>query len=370
METTKFTKAELNAIANRLNAIHAHGNEGLSLKDRLVSYYMTIDETLSKEEAEMTVSRLMSGVDDLTSKYKAALVNGWKPNEHITEMTAAMTTQERYDFLVNAISIVQNLNMNILGGTSDIKGDVETAISELKAKNAEVTDDTCEKLQAFLSELLETSPLMLTGEDKVKEMMDAARGESTNVVDFASSEYDDYRYKNEMALAAWIEHKEGTITSLPEGILPESLGVSIAAGVEEAQVMAEVASGNKTIEWAVKCLKILGAVALVCFLGYIALLGLALTIAAFFEAAILVMGSSEIAIFIASIISFLVSWGYCDVMIKFGTKVLEWCSEAYDWVVIKLKDNVYPAFKTAVEKFVKRVRSLFQRRGTVQNATC
>ena len=369
METTKFTKAELNAITNRLNAIHAHGSEELSLKDRLVSYYMTTDENLTKEEAEQTVSRLMSGVDDLTSKYKAALENGWNPNDHIAEMTAGMTTQESYDFLVNAISIVKNLNVNILGDASDIKGDVEAAIAEMKASNAEVTDATCAALQASLAELLESSPLMLTGEDKIKEMMDAARGQSTNVVDFASSEYDDYRYKNEMALAAWIEHKEGNITSLPEGILPESLGVSIAAGVEEAHVMEEVASGNKTIEWAVKCLKILGAVALVCFLGYVAILGLALVSLAIFEAGIIVMGTSYVAMVFAGLLSLLISWGMCDAIINQGTKLLEWCGEAYDWVVIKLKDNVYPAFKTAVEKFVKRVRALFHRGGVAQNAT-
>ena len=359
METTKFTKTELNAIANRLNAIHAHGNDELSLKHRLVSYYMTTDEGLIKEDAEMIVSRLMSGVDDLTSKYKAALVNGWKPNEHISEMIATMTTQERYDFLVNAISIVQNLNVNILGGTSDIKEDIEAAISELKAKNAEVTDDTCEDLQTFLLELLETSPLMLTGEDKIKEMMGAARGESTNVVDFASSEYDDYRYKNEMALAAWIEHKEGNITSLPEGILPESLGVSIAAGVEEARIIDEAASGNKTWDWAVKCLKILGAVALICFLGYIALLGLAFVACSFFEAAILVMGSSSVAIFIATALSFLVSWGYCEVLIKFGTKVVNWCGEAYCWAMDKLKDHVWPYIKKGANKLVNWWKNKF-----------
>ena len=131
METTKFTKAELNAITNRLKAIHAHGSEELSLKDRLVSYYMTTDETLTKEEAVQTVSRLMAGVDDLTSKYKAALENGWNPNEHITEMTASMTTQERYDFLVNAISIAKNLNVNILGDISNINGGVDSVITEL-----------------------------------------------------------------------------------------------------------------------------------------------------------------------------------------------------------------------------------------------
>jgi hypothetical protein len=340
------------------------------MTDAGVGDYENFIVNLTKEEAEQTVSRLMSGVDDLTSKYKAALENGWNPNDHIVEMTAGMTTQERYDFLVNAISIVKNLNVNILGDASDIKGDVEAAIAEMKASNTEVTDATCAALQASLAELLESSPLMLTGEDKIKEMMDAARGQSTNVVDFASSEYDDYRYKNEMALAAWIEHKEGNITSLPEGILPESLGVSIAAGVEEAHVMEEVASGNKTIEWAVKCLKILGGIALVCFLGYIALMGLVLTSLAFFEAGMIVMGTSTVAMVFAGIFSLLVSWGISDSVIDYGTKVLEWCGEAYDWVVLKLKDSVYPKIKSATQKLVTWVRSLFQRGGAAQGATC
>lgn len=359
METTKFTKSELNAIANRLNAIHSHGSEDLSLKDRLVSYYMTTDEGLAKDEAEQTVSRLMTGVDDLTSKYKAALENGWNPNEHIAEMTACMTTQERYDFLVNAISIVMNLNVNILVDSADIKGDVEATIAEIKANNAEVTDATCASLQASLAELLESSPLMLTGEDKIKEMMDAARGESTNVIDFASSEYDDYRYKNEMALAVWIEHKEGNVTSLPDGILPESLGVSIAAGVEEAHILDEVTSGNKSWEWAVKCIKVLGGIALVCFLGYIALLGLAFVACSFFEAAILVMGSSSVAIFIATALSFLVSWGYCEVLIKFGTKVVNWCGEAYCWAMDKLKEHVWPYIKKGANKIVNWWKNKF-----------
>jgi hypothetical protein len=370
METTKFTKAELDIIANRLNIIHSHGSEDLSLKERLVSYYRTTDETLTKEEAESTVSRLMSGVDDLTSQYKDALNNGWDPNEHITAMTANMTTQERYDFLVNAISIVKSINANTLGGVSDIKGDVEAAIAELKANNAEVSDATCESLQSCLSELLESSTLMLTGEEKIKEMMEAAHGQSTNVIDFASAEYDDYRYKNEMALAVWIEHKEGNITSLPERILPESLGVSIAAGVEEARVMAEVASGNRTIEWAVKCFKILGGIALACFLVYIALLGLALSVVAFFELGILVMGTSSVAIFIATALAFLLSWGYCEIAINFGAKIMEWCGEAYDWVVMKLKDNVFPRLRTATQNLVTWVREIFQRSGTTQAASC
>ena len=169
-----------------------------------------------------------------------------------------------------------------------------------------------------------------------------------------------------MALAAWIEHKNGALTTLPSDTIPEALGVSIAAGVEEAHIMEEVATGSKPFEWAVKALKILGAVALTCFLGYVAFLGLALLMGAFFEASILVMGTSTIAIIAASVLSFLVCWGYSGVAIQAITKILEWTGEAYDWVVKKLKDNVYPTIKTGFTKLVSWVKSLFKKGETTK----
>lgn len=365
METTKFTTSELNAITTRFNAIHIHASE-CSLKERLVSYYMTTDISLMDEEAEKTITSLMSGVEDLTSKYNDALEDGLDPNDNIAAQTAEMSTEQRYDFLVNAISIIKNIDFSVLSNASSIKNNLETAIAELKAENAEITDSTCDELQTILAELIVSSPLMLISDEKIKEMMKAASGQSTDVIDFASAEYDDYRYKSEMALATWIEHKEGNIKSLPKGILPESLGVSIAAGIEEAKIIDEVSSGNKTAEWAVKCLKTLGSVVLVCFLGYIAIVGLMSTLMGFFEASIIVMGSSTLAMYIALAISFLISWGYCKVAKKVVTKTMVWYGDAFDWIVIKFKDDIYPAFESAIQKFSLWASNIFKSRETAQ----
>lgn len=361
MEKAKFTSEELLVITNRFNEIHSVANESESLKDNMISYYMSTNSEITKEDAEKVVVGLMTGVEDLTTKYKAAIMEGWNPKEQVNSMVQEMDIQQRYDFLVNAITIVNALNVHTMGEMQDIQSSIEQSIEKMKSGDVEVTGEVCDELQNTLSELLMSSPLMLTNAEKIKEMMDAADGQTFNVVDFASSQYDDYRYKNEMALATWIEHEKGSLTSLPDDIVPESLGVSIAAGVEEAQILSEVASGSKSIEWAVECLKILGAVALVCFLGYVALLGLALTIAAFFEAAIVIMGTSTVAIIAASVIALLISWGYVEVIINVGTKVLEWSAEAYDWLVVKMKNNVYPTIKRGFNKLTSWVRSLFNK---------
>ena len=361
MEKAKFTAAELSVITNRYNEIHSSANESQSLKENLVAYYMSTDPSITKEDATKVVEGLMSGVDNLTTKFKTALADGWNTKEHVDAMVEGMNLQQRYDFLVNAISLVNTLNVQTMGEVQDVQATINETIEKMKSGNIEVTDAVCDELQNSLTELLQSSPLMVTNAEQIKEMMDAANGQTTNVVDFASSQYDDYRYKNEMALAAWIEHKNGALTTLPSDTIPEALGVSIAAGVEEAHIMEEVATGSKPFEWAVKALKILGAVALTCFLGYVAFLGLALLMGAFFEASILVMGTSTIAIIAASVLSFLVCWGYSGVAIQAVTKILEWTGEAYDWVVKKLKDNVYPTIKTGFTKLVSWVKSLFKK---------
>ncbi len=361
MEKAKFTVAELSVITNRYNEIHSAANETQTLKENLMAYYMSTDSTITKEDAEKIVGGLMSGVEDFTIKYKEALAEGWNPKKHVDEMVDGMTLQQRYDFLVNAISLVNTINLQTMGEMQDVQTSVNETIEKMKSGNIEVTDAVCDELQNSLTELLQSSPLMIINAEQIKEMMDAANGQTINVVDFASSQYDDYRYKNEMALAAWIEHKNGALTTLPSDTIPEALGVSIAAGVEEAHIMEEVATGSKPFEWAVKALKILGAVALTCFLGYVAFLGLALLMGAFFEASILVMGTSTIAIIAASVLSFLVCWGYSGVAIQAVTKILEWTGEAYDWVVKKLKDNVYPTIKAGFTKLVSWLKSLFKK---------
>ncbi len=367
MEKINLNATELATVTNRFNEIHSNFTESETLKGNLVAYYAK-NAAVSNEEAEQIITRLMSGVDDLTSKFNQAMEEGWNPAEQVASLTAEMTLEERYKFLLNAIAVTQTLNVGHLADSSDLKEELERLVERLAAENKEVSNETCACLEEMLAELLGASSLMLTGADQVQKMMEAARGKEMQVVDFASAQYDDLRYKCEMALATWIEYQKGSLSSLPEGLIPESLAVSVAAGVEETRVMDQVASGRKPVEWAVKALKILGAVALVCLLGYVALIGLILTVATFFEAAIMVLGTSSVAVFIASAMTFLIGWGFSDVAVKVGNKILQWGGDAYDCVISKLKDDIFPAISEAATRFVDWLRSLFGGQGQSGNS--
>ena len=364
MKTTKLSKAELDRIAARFNEINSAvaASSSLSPKYQMIAYYLSATENLSQTEAEFTIDRLMSGVDSLTEKYQAALNDGWNPSAEVAQMTANMTLEQRYDFLVNAIAIVQSVNAQTLGDDADqVKESVEQAIETLKAQHGAATEDVCNTLQTLLSELLESSSLMLQGADQAKELMQAAGKGQTAAVDFAAASYDDRLYKYQMALAAWIEFENDQLESFPENTIPEAVGVSIAAGIEEAKIIQEVSLGRKCVEWATTALKILGGVALACFLGYISIVGLTIASASFFVAGVLIMGTSTAAIIIAGLAALLITCGMCDTVLDVCQKVMMACSDAYDYVVDKLCNVVYPKIKEIAVRFVKWVRSLFSK---------
>ena len=355
METNNFSKQELAVIANCYNDIHNSANEQRTLKENLVDYYMSTHPMVTQEDAEKVVESLVAGVNDLTQNFHEAMAEGFDANEHIEDITTEMTLEQRHDFLVTAISLVSTLSAHTLGDT-EVEADITATINKMKEKYGEVSEEACDELQNTLATVIKSSPLVLTTESQITEILEVASGDKVEVVDFLSAKYDDIRYKSEMALAAWIEHKRGNLPSLPKDIVPEALAVSIAAGVEQAKIVAEVSNGSKSVEYAVAALKVLGAIALICFLSYIAFLGLGIVLLSFFDAAVLILGSSTFAIFVASAISFLLSIGYCDIAIKVVSKVVEWSCEVFDWTIQALKEDIFPAIKAGFNKLVNWVK--------------
>lgn len=358
MKNLNLTSAELNSVTNRFNELNNSFVSELSLKDNLVKYYLSNVSSATEEEAIEFVTRMMGGVEELTSKFRQALEMGWDPTQEIVSITNDMSIEQRYDFLVNAIILVQQLNLENLTESKDLKTEIEESINALKNKLEEPTEEICNILQNELSTLLCNSTLMVAGAEEVDKIMDVASKTSIEVVDFASNQYDDICHKCKMTMATWIEYKEGNLPSIPEGIMIETLAVSIASGVEEARIISEVTSGNKTIDWAAKCLKILGGIALMCFLGYIAILGLALTAGAFLEAGLLVFGTSYVAIVASSIIALLVCWGLSDTILNEVSKVIEWTGRLYDKIVSTVKRTVVPIIQETARRVVNGVKNL------------
>lgn len=359
MKNFKLNQEEMTKVTNRYHAITAATDTSKSLKENLVNYYISLNSTKTAEEANSIVTGLIDGCNELTEKYNTAMRKGFKPEVEISTMTADMSTEERFLFLVNAIATVETLNVSAFGKQEGLKEAIETAVKKWVENTTHPTDADCDVLQAKLANAVINTSLLINGTEQVKEMLQAAGKDTATSIDFASKQYDDAKMKAEMALAGWIEYEEGNLPSIPAETIPKVMGVSVATAVEEAKVMNDVANGSKTVDMAVKCLKVLGGVALTCLLGYGALLGITYFAAMGSFALLTLLGSSGLAVAITFCIMLGVSFGLAKGAAGIGTYVVEKAGKIFDIVVKTLRENVLPQIVAGAKSFIAWVKSKF-----------
>jgi hypothetical protein len=351
-----ITKEDLAKVSNRYNAITAANDPALSLRDNLVNHYLAERSTSSREEAEEIVNKLITGSEELTLRYHEALANGFNPDEKIAEITKEFSTEERFNFLINALSLVEALNLSAFPSQTNVKDAINSAIKKYASENPTPTAEDCEILQKLLTEAIKSNTLILSSSDQAQELLTSATDANT-VIDFASQQYDDARLKAEMALAMWLEYEDGNIPSLEAGATPESIGVGAATAVEEAKVMNDVHNGNTTVDFAVKCLKILGGVALTCLIGYIGIIGCALISGIAAYGMLSILGTSTIACIATTAILLPLAWGMAEYGVKAGSYILDKAGKVFDVVVEKLRESVLPRIKEVAISFISWIKA-------------
>ena len=367
MRTLHLTKEEMTKVTERYEAINAAHDASLSLTDNLVNAYTQALPETTKEEATDVVKKLIYGCDTLTESYNEALADGFDAEKEIADLCAGMTTQQRYSFLVSALVAVQALNLDTFTSTTDMKGQMSKAVSEYLASKPEPTEDDCTEMQHVLAEAITNNTLILNGAEKAKELLDKAGNGAESVIDFTSEQYDDARYKAETALAAWIAFKCGELASVPEGATPESIGVGVAAAAEEAKIISDVAKGNKTVDIAVKCLKILGGVALACLIFLAILAGAVVMSGAIISGLVALFGDTLFACFLALAISIPLSLGFANLGVETGEKILVKAGKVYDVVVEKLRESIFPKIVETAKKIVAWIKSKLSGQGSSVN---
>ena len=357
MNNVNFTKEELVKVTDRYNTIVKDSKAELSLKENLVNAYLQANQDKAKEEAEDVVDKLIEGCDTLTRKYNEALANGFDAEAEISSMCQGKSVEERYSFLINALAMVEALNLDKFPSLADTNNALKKTIEDYNAATPNPTEADCETMQKLLAEALTNNTLLVSSLEEAKKLLATAGQGETSVVDFASEQYDDAKKKAEMALAAWLEYEAGNIASVPEGATPEMIGVGAATAVEEARVMDDVVKGSKTIEIAIKCLKILGGVALACAMGYYMILGAALAVGSIAFGLLSVLGTSTLACMATMALVLPLVWGAANLGLNTGAYVLDKAGDAYDYVVEKLRESVFPKISELANSFVAWLKS-------------
>ncbi len=369
MNNLKISQEDMAKVAGRYQSVNSSYDSSKNLSENLKAAYKAACPTTSDEGATLIVEKLLKGCDELTIKYHQALAEGFDAEAEISNLTKGMETEGRYRFLINALSAVEALNIASFPSQTSIKEAVESAVKEYAESTPNPTEADCETIQKLLAEALSNNILVLAGSEKVQELLHSAN-ETNTVVDFASEQYDDARMKAEMALAMWLEYEDGNISSIETGASPEAIGIGAATAVEEAKVMSDVATGKTTTDIAVKCLKILGGVALFLMLGYLGIMGAAIVGAYAAGGLISLFGTSTVACVASLIICLPLLWGMAQVGVAVGSFIMDKAGQAFDFVVEKLRESVFPKVKEVSTRFINWIKGkLGQVQGTSTDTT-
>lgn len=351
MNNMKVTTEDMEKVAERCKSINTAHESTMTLSENLVAAYKAYRPELTEEEATEVVVKIMKGCEELTRKYNQAIAEGFNAEAEIKAMTKDMDVETRFNYLVNALSAVDALNVSTFASQKDANEAINKAIAEYAAATPNPTDEDCETIQKLLVEAISNNTLLLSGLEKAQELLASAKDANT-VIDFTLNQYDDARTKAEMALAMWLEYEDGNLPSIEAGATPESIGIGAATAVEEAKIMNDVATGRTTADMAVKCLKILGGVALFLLLGYLGFV-VAATVGGLAAAALMsVFGTSTIACIATMVICLPLLWGVAQLSVNAGAYIMDKAGKAFDFVVEKLRESVFPKIKEVTSKFL------------------
>lgn len=360
MNDANFTKEEMVKVTERYNTIVKSFKEELSLKENLVNAYLAVNSSITKEEAENVVVKLMAGCDTLTTKYYDALTNGFNAESEIASICEGKSIEEKYSFLINALAMVETLNLDTFSSLSDASSTLKKTMADYNAATPNPTEEDCIRMQILLAETLRDNTILVSSLENARALLATANKGEFSVIDFTVKQYDDARQKTEMALAAWIEYEAGGIASVPQGATPEVIGVGAATAVEEAKIMTDVVSGSKTAEIAIKCLKILGGVALTCVLGYYGILVSVIAGGTIALGLLSLLGTSTLACIATMALVIPLLWGMAQAEVSAGAYILEKAGVAFDYVVDKLRESIFPKVSEYANKFVIWLKSKFE----------
>lgn len=350
-----FTKEMLETLANRYNEINSSADPTKSLAENLDAYYASLHPEFTQEEVHGIVQMLMKGTETLTEKYDKASKEGRHATVRETIKEACDKIEDikqRFDFLVNALSVVESLNLSTFDELSDIKAEVEEHIKEYAEKTTNPTEQDCADLMEQLVDAIDNNTLVLAGSDKLTDLLQSAQNGTVQSIYFSSAQYDDACHKAEMALAAWIEIENENLDVPTEARNPEVIGVSVASAVEQQKILNDLSAHKINYDLASDCLQTLLGITISCVLSIIILSALALTVLAVSTAILLPCVGS----FIIAALTVVVYVPFMYKMVQFAYPLyketveitVETCIHLYDHI----RENVWPIVVESGKRFL------------------
>lgn len=351
--TFQFTDQELKSLATMAGQLIEKNDSSKSTKENLVVSLSEAMPGMTSVMCEETVNSLVKGITTFTDAYREFCDNDEMPlYDRCIDIIKDRPAQEQAACIMNFIAMLKTMDSVVLTEVlGDTKADLISKFEEFcgSTVSEDITEDQLEELRGQLRDAISNNAVCLAGEEQMKNLLAALDSDRDLVKTLIEKQLSEFDYKCNVALAAFISHKQGNLASLPDDVDPEMLGASIAAGMERAKVIAGVKAGVISWDQAFKMLKYIGGALLLALFVWVNanLLLLGIGIASVFFAALLQSS-------VLGIVSGLVIGGYAmyEVVTWFYEKVeepiLDGLGEIYDRIIGFFR-NQTPAL---VEKIV------------------
>lgn len=172
----------------------------------------------------------------------------------------------------------------------------------------------------------------------------------------------DVKDKLVASIATYILYEKGELKSIEgENITPEMIAISTSMGIEQANIVNELNSGNITIDKAIHILKIIGGVALWAFLAY--MISLSVSAVAVISAALMnmLLGFSTITNIAAAVFGIFVGWKLTTSMCDTAEGLVNISSRVFDVIVNTWREIAWPRLKMFYENVSEWICSLKER---------
>lgn len=314
------------------------------------------EDKVSEEDAKGVYKALTRGVtafsENLNEAYKAEGINY---KERLTEVVKDknLSNEKKYEILANFYAAIKYLNVeNFNKETGSFINAFECPV-ELSPEE-EISEEQLLEMVDTISNALENSYFCLTTPDTLNDIYEMSVSSPSDMDKFVLGEDIDIQEKVCTAVVTYILYRKGELESFkPNGdvkVGPKEIGAFVAAGIEEAKVVSDLAHKKITEKEAYKKFKtISGVIIFTAIVLSLLAVGTLLTAIAFIHIATYV-ASASLAVILGMALGFLIITPLVKLGIDEGEKIVNWMGRTLDRIVDYIQSAFHNGGKQAEEQ--------------------
>lgn len=355
-----ITKEEFKVISALVEKFNASEDKTMSLQENMKRFFMENRLGALPEEADELVSKIGKGVETFNERFQSALKeDGIDCRVELEKITEGMALEEKYNLYINFLGAISSMEASNLS-----KDNLEPiqSFEELKQQyvaTTPVSEVMVEEILTKISEVLDNNSLCIGTASSIKELLkDLPKGEGA-IETTVTGSIEDIKKKNIASLATYIAYRNDELPSLSnQSVTAEDIAVSVSAAIEQNNVMSDLASGKTTIDYAIKILKVIGAVALISLMFFLALRIFAASTGVFLAIGLNVFGFSSVGKIISLIGALAASLWINNKVVGVGESIYELYSHYFDVLVDVCRTRIWPSLCETISNVIEWFRNL------------